>query len=155
MGGGLTPLTIGFVATCPKLTELSIVYPYQSDGDVDLNTEDSYHLAENVRSAMLELANVCKTLPDFDTFQIVHFDLPRFDEILEYEMRYDPAMLFYDLRDGLGTGKDLVINCLEEPETGRREGEGKKKTTVRVIELVERSPPILSPGSAKVEEYEV
>ena len=143
------------MAACPKLTELSIVYPYHSDGDVDLNTETSGGLVENVRSAILELANTCKALPDFDTIQIVHFSLPGYDEILEYEMRYDPATMFYDLRRGLGTGKDLVINCLEEPETGRREGEGKKKTAVRVIELVERSPPILSPGSAKVEEYEV
>ena len=143
------------MAACPKLTELSIVYPYHSDGDVDLNTETSSGLVENVRSAILELANACKALPDFDTFQIVHFSLPDFAPSLDGPVMCDPAMLFYHLRDGLGTGKDLVINCLEEPEMGRREGEGKKKTTVRVIELVEKSPPILSPGSAKVEEYEV
>ena len=155
MGSSSLPLTIGLVAACPKLTELSIVYPYLSGGDVDLKTETSYHLVEKVHSATLELAKACKTLPDFDTFQIVHFDLPRFDEISEYGRTYDPAILFHDLRDGLGTGKDLVISCLKEPETGRREGEGKKKTTVRVIELVEGFPPILSPGSAKVEVYEV
>ena len=143
------------MAACPKLTELSIVYPYPYDGDVDLGMETSARLVRNVRSAMLELANACKALPDFDTFQIVHFSLPVVDEISEYERTHDPAPLFYNLRSGLGTGKDLVINCLKEPETGRREGEGKKKTTVRVIELVEKFPPLLRPGSAKVEEYEV
>ena len=155
MGGGSSPLTIGFVAACPKLTELSIVYPYPCDGDVDLGMETSARLVRNVRSAMLELANTCKALPDFDTFQIVLFSLPVVDEISEYERTHDPAPLFYNLRSGLGSGKDLVINCLKEPETGRREGEGKKKTTVRVIELVEKFPPILRPGSAKVGEYEV
>jgi len=58
--------------------------------------------------------------------------------------------------------KDWAINCLKEPETGRQEGEGKRKTMLRVIEL--SSDPTLPRsgfraaqrfylGSVKVEEY--
>ena len=141
------------MAACPKLTELSIVYPYPCDGDVDLGMETSARLVRNVRSAMLELANTCKALPDFDTFQIIHVPLPvlRPELYMDYEMTRNPALSFYELREELGSGKELVMNCLKKPETKCREGEGRKKTMVRVVELAEGHHP----ASTKVEEYEV
>jgi hypothetical protein len=46
-----------------------------------------------------------------------------------------------ELREQVDSAKDLAINCLKELETGCLEGEGRKKTTVRVIELVAGSYP--------------
>jgi hypothetical protein len=66
-----------------------------------------------------------------------------------------PGEPFHRLREDLGNGKDLVINCFKEPETGCREGEGRKKITVRVVELVGDPPPYAYLDSAKVEVYEV
>ena len=151
VGGGSPPPTAGFVAECPKLTELSIVYPSLDDGDED--TRYRFYLTERVRSATLELANACKALPDFDTFQIIHAPLPvlRPELYMDYEMTRDPTLSFYELREELGSGKELVINCLKKPETECREGEGRKKTMVRVVELAEGHHP----ASTKVEEYEV
>ena len=52
--------------------------------------------------------------------------------------------------------KDLVIRCLREPQTGCQKGEGRKKTTVQVIELAASgSHPKLYLDSVKAEEYEV
>jgi len=57
--------------------------------------------------------------------------------------------------------KDLVIDCLKNTKRGHQEGDGMKKTTLRIIEL---SPALWSGGntcgrfrlgSVKVEEYEV
>ena len=64
-----------------------------------------------------------------------------------------------ELREYLGSVEDIAISCLKEPETGCREeeGEGRKKITVWVIELVasgSRSAPVYL-DSVKVDEYEV
>jgi len=52
--------------------------------------------------------------------------------------------------------RDLAMDCLKEPKTGCREGAGRKRTTLRVIEL-NPSLPVLSfrLDSLKVEEHEV
>ena len=138
MGGDSLPPTPGFVAACPKLTELTVVYPRPGDNGA---TETGYLLdpVETARSAASELANACKSLPDLDTFQIVHFALS--DGCIRQ---------LHALGENLGSAKDLVINCLKEPKTECREGEGRKKTTVRVVKLVRRgSSPALPFGSCK------
>ena len=143
MGGGSLPPTPGFVVACPKLTELTVVYPRPGDNGA---TETGYLLdpVGTARSAASELAKACKSLPDFDTFQIVHFPLS--DGCIQQ---------LHALGEDLSGVKDLVINCLKEPGRGCREGEGRKKTTVRVVKLVGDPPPYSYLDSAKVEEYEV
>ena len=141
------------MAACPKLTELTIVYPRLGDGEAEMG----HHLGlvGSVRSATLELVNACKALPDFDVFQIVHFPLPDLTPSWEHMTPSGPGELFHKLRNDLGSGKDLVIDCLKESEAGCRKEEGKKKTTVRVIELVEGPPSNFYLDSVKVEVYEV
>ena len=52
--------------------------------------------------------------------------------------------------------KDFVIDCLKTSQLGRREGEGRKRTTVRAVRLSSALlRPNYYPGSAEVEEYGV
>jgi len=95
------------------------------------------------RSATLELLGASKALPDFDTLQIVHF-LPntpspgymdwwlRNNGLLPTEQR--KQTLREHVRGVKGV-KDLAIDCLKRPKTGCQKGGGRKKTTLRVIEL--------------------
>jgi hypothetical protein len=148
-GGSLFP-TSGFVAVCPKLTELTIIFP---DPGTIKDTETGYLLNPNgsVRSATSELVSACKALPDFDISQIVH----------GCGLMYGGAGLRAKrrrrrLRKHVGWAKDSAINSLKEPETGCQERQGWKKATVRVIELVAGSPcPTFHLSSARVEECEV
>jgi hypothetical protein len=144
------PPTPGFVAACPKLTELTAICPHPDTAEA---TETGYLLdpVGSVRSATSELVNACIALPDFDTLQIVH----------GCGLMYGAAGLSViqrrrELREHVGCAKDSAINCLKEPETGCREREGRKKITVRVIELVMGSTfPAFHLDSVRVEEYEV
>jgi hypothetical protein len=129
---------------CPRLTELTVLCPHP--GLIDLTERVYLGLVGRVRSAMPELVNACKALPDFDTFQIVHSPDGGNRELDK-------------LREHLGSVEDIAISCLKEPETGCREGEGegRKKIMVRIIELVasgSRPAPVYL-DSVKVEEYEV
>jgi len=128
------------VAACSGLTELTLIYPYP-DGTLVSETGVPLDVVETTHSAAIELVNACKSHPDLDTIQIVHFvgrDL------------YPSAARGYRLEDGSPTSmerrrqelrtrvkgvKDLVVDCLKKPKTGCQEGEGRKKTTLRVIEL--------------------
>ena len=52
--------------------------------------------------------------------------------------------------------EDFVIDCLKTSQLGRGEGEGRKRTTVRVVRLSSALPrPNYYPGSVEVEEYGV
>jgi hypothetical protein len=105
----------------------------------------------NVCSAMSELMNVCKALPDFDTLQIVHgFGRLHNDTDLSIRQRQQA------LREHVGCVKELAINCLEEREIGFREREGRRKTAVRVVELTTSGPyPKFHLNCVRVEECEV
>ena len=159
--GGDSPSPIsGFIAACPKLTELTIICPQQ--GSIEATETGYFHdPVGSVRSATSGLANACKALSDFDTFQIVHFPASIPDLICGHALpdgvrdgRVRPTL--QTPREHVDGVKDLVINCLKEPETGCREGKGRKRTTVRVIELVARgSYPNLYLDSVEVEEYKV
>jgi hypothetical protein len=75
MGDNPWPLTSGFVATCPRLTGLTIIYPHRGSNKA---TETGYFLdpVGIEHSATSELVKACNALPDFDTFQIVHLPPP-------------------------------------------------------------------------------
>jgi hypothetical protein len=124
------------VAACQKLTELTVVYPHPGESRLT-ETACLLNPVETARSAASGLAKACKSLPDFDLFQIVHFSLSS-----------RCIRQLHPLGENLGSVKDLVINCLKE-------GEGRKKTTVRVVRLAGDPLPYSHLDSAKVEEYEV
>jgi len=106
-------------------------------------------VVETARSAILELVNACKTLPDFNTFQIVyvHFLVKHpYPPIRGYERTRDgvpPTMeqRRQALRDLMKGVKNVAIDCLKKPEIGCQQGEGRKRTTLRVIELGAYRPP--------------
>jgi hypothetical protein len=137
------------VSACPRLTELTVIYPHPH---TVMNAEMGYLLdpVGSVRSATSELVNACKGLPDFDTFQIVHGCGPVYsDEDLRMKQQRQ------ELREQADGAKDVAIKCLKELETGCREGERRKKTTVCVIELVAGRRQKIYLDSVKVEVYEV
>ena len=148
-GGGSWPPTSGFVSACPKLTELTIISPYP-DTLEEMETEYFLDPVGTARSAMSELVNACKVLPDFDTLQIVHGC--RLDCGGEEPRGKQLQREYMDHVDG---AKDMAISCLKEPEMGPQEGEGRRKTTVRVIELIAGPSQGFYMESVKVEEYEV
>ena len=142
--------TPGFVAACPKLTEFTIIWPHLG---ITEDTKTGYIIGQvgSVRSATSELVNACKALPDFDTFQIVYGCRPWYNEA-DLRVRWRRR----GLREQVDSAKDLAINCLRELETGCREGEGRKKTMVRVVELdVNSRCPNFHLDSVRVEECEV
>jgi hypothetical protein len=141
-----------FAAACPKLTELTIIWPHL---DTVEDTEAGHRLdrVESVRSITItsELVSACKALPYLDTFQIVYGYRPMYREA-DVSVRRRRQVL----REHVDSAKDLAISCLKALETGYQEGEGRKKTTVRVIELVARSPyPNFHLDYVRVEECEV
>jgi len=109
---------------------------------------------------MIELVNACKALPCFDTFQIVHFPhgsppLRRADWSEETNILSSLEQQKRALREQVNNMKDWAIDCFKV-DMGCQEGEGRKKTTLRVIEL-NASGTILKfcLDSANVEECEV
>ena len=142
------------MAACPKLTELTVISPYP-DGAQLTETGILLDPGGRARSVISELIVACKALPDFNTLQIVcyRFVPPRlacwcgWGECDRHRSSSEP----WDQVWGKQT-KDLeawVIDCLRKPTTGCRDGEGKKKTTLRAIKF--------SPGrrSIEVEECQV
>jgi hypothetical protein len=113
---------------CPMLSELTVFYPHSGNTLAGGILPDGIGSAHSVIS---ELVSACKALPDFDTLQIVHFLgtplSPSSTEQWEQELT--------------GQVKDW-IDHLKKPRTRCREGEGRKKTTLRVIEL---SPDLSRP----------
>ena len=139
------------MAACRRLTELTIIYPHPRDTPFS-KTGAQLNTVETACSATLELVNVCKELPDFETIQIVYF-LPAVTPDGGCVARPFLKQQNQALREQVKGVMDLAIDCLKEPGTGCLEGEG-RKTTVRVIELSPNHPrPHLGP--AKVEEHEV
>jgi len=97
---------------------------------------------------------VCKTLLDFNTIQIVYFLPGRALDQRGWDFLPSLEQQSRVLREQVKGVTNLAIDCLKKPGTMCREGEGRKKIMVRVVEL---SPdrPRLHLGPAKVEEYEV
>ena len=119
-----------------------------------MDTETRYLLdpVGSAHSATSELVNACKPLPDFDTFQIVYGREPMYNEAdLSVKKRRQA------LRESVYGARNLAINCLKASGTGSREGggEGRNRTTVRVIELVMGHGQKVRLNPVNVEVYEV
>ena len=151
--------TSGFVAACPKLTEVTI-FPdpyYARITETGILCDPD----RRVLSAMSELVVACKALPDFDTLQILHFSVPPHHPICWCEWERCRNHILHmkqreqSLREQARDMKDFAINCLKS-KTGCREGEGRERITVRVVRLNSTLPrPDYYLGSVEVEEYEV
>ena len=181
------------MVACPRLAELTIICPRSLDTPTP-TAETVVGSAGRARSAISELAVTCKTLPDFDTLQIVYSSafphspvcgcgrlwcfshrpstehsrasgrsakkakhwaidcLKRSNTEFQERQREKEALL----RESTGGAKDLVQDCSNEPEAGRMEGGGRKRTTLRVITLTWKpSHPMIYQGSVKLEEHKV
>jgi hypothetical protein len=136
-------LTSGYVAACPRLTELTVLCPFKQETEII-----PLDIVESVRLAISELIDACKTLPDFNTLQIVYLTL---DLLPIYPIAALTERRNQALRVQVKDVKDWAIDCLKKPKTGR----GKKKATLRVIELMQHGCRTFGLDSVKVEEYEV
>ena len=81
-----------------------------------------YDATATILSGASELVNACKALPSFDTLQIIH---------------YHPEI--------------VGLDCLKKAKTSRGEGEGRRKTTLRIIRFSLSDMP----GPLEVEEHEM
>ena len=157
------PPTSGFVAACPRLTELSVIFPYQHDTFEESGTGVRLDPARRARPAMLKLIDACKALQDFNTLQIV-----RLPFVPPYRICYcdGPCEYFHAalpeerwermLGEYMKDLEEWAIDCLKRPKTCRSkkartgclEGGGRKGTTLRIIEFC-------YDYSVKVREYEL
>lgn len=124
--GDSLPPTSGFVAACPKLTELTVIYPHP-DHSQTMGTGRLLDRAGGARSAISELVIACKALPDFDTLQIV------------YSPGFSMGWQEQALREEVDGIKDWTMECLRKSETGCRDGEG-GTITLKVIDLSSERP---------------
>ena len=148
------------MAACPKLTELTITPdPY------DTRTTETgilYDPAGTALSAISELVVACETLPDFDALQILHAPAPPPYPICWCGLRRCDDRLLHAKQWEQSRGekvrgmKDFAIDCLKTLKSGRHEGDGRKRTMVRVVRLSVTLPhPDYGPGSVEIEKYEV
>ena len=155
------PLIPGFVAACPMLTELTLIYPHPDDNRVwEGGVEVWVDMDKIARSAILELVDACGALPDLDTLQIVYFLLIAPIRICGFaRVPYDNLPTTEELKQvrrwQMRDVGDLVIDCLREARAGRLEGGGRKQNTMRLIELNPCLPYAGHPlASVRVEEFE-
>lgn len=138
----MTSPTSGFAAACPRLTELTI-FPYPL-------------ISNPMTAGISELVVACRALPDFDTLQILHFPAqppPTYwsGNYVTLNGRWEQS-----LRHQANCVRDLVIDCLRSPKLGCEEGEGRKRTMVKIVRLSSvRSRPHPDPGFVKVEVLKV
>ena len=152
-----SPPNLGFVTACPGLTELTVIYP-SSKHDAHITAEE----AGIAHSAISELGIACKVLPDFSTLQIVYFPVftpsvicPACREMW-CQKHWLSTRRKRESKERMKGLKDWAIDCLKGPAMECREGEGRTRTTLRLIKL-NRDPlrPLFFCGSVKIEEYEV
>ena len=143
--GDQFPPTLGYVAACPRLIELTVVLPYPHSTE-PLATRNRLDPAGRARSAISELVVACKALPDFDTLQIVHF--PLVPSSLLCQCRWGGCgsrMRFSEqrqqtLKEQMKDLEDWAIECLKKSETRCREGEERKRITLRVLRFSSGRP---------------
>ena len=147
------------MAACPRLTELTLIYPHPDDTLVS-ETGLPLDVVKTTCSAAMDLVTACKSLPDLDTIQIVHFvGREQYPPARRHGLGSDsPAAMEQrrrQLRARVEGVKDSVIDCLKKLKRGSQEGEGRRRTTLRVIELdTYRLPGELYLDSMKVEKVE-
>ena len=142
------------MAACPRLTELTIIYPDPIDAHQTLGTGIIFDPIGGAPSAVLELITACNALPDFDTLQIVHLPSPTpslmgcgCNEGVRGRCKPSREQLNQTREEVKGL-RDWAIDCLKKSEMG----EGGKRTTLRAIRL-DRDHPFS--GFVEVEVYEV
>ena len=158
--GWLTASDSGFVAACPRLTELTVMpNPYDTRATGVGVLHDP---AGRALLALSELVAACKALPDFDTLQILHIPAhPPHPVCWCGRQRCGNRVLHVkqweqSLREQARGLKDFAIDCLRTSQIKRQEGEGRKRTTIRVVRLSSALPcPDDYLCSVEVEEYEV
>ena len=153
------------MAALPRLTELTVIYPDPDNNTLVARADVPLDTVEAARSATLELVDACKALPDFDTLQIVYRlcvlvglsdggDIPS-SQLERVAMEHRNRVL----RERVDTVKGWAIERLKRVKPGCQGGDGRKKTTLRIIELNPRRPLAgrdADPAKVeKVEEYEL
>ena len=111
---------------------------------------------ERARSAISDLVGACRALPDFDTLQIALFPIIR-PPSRTYNLcrRCPDCDCDQEWRTEI-PGKhpkgleEWAMDCLKS-KTGCREGEGRGRTTFRVIKFGDETP---CQSTVEVEEYE-
>ena len=148
------------MAALPRLTELTVLYPHPRSTTTTV-TENPLDVVEAIRSVTLELVDACKALPDFDTLQVVHsvtgtppssiLDLWSVGRELPSAERQNEVS-----KEQANGVKDWAMGRLRKLNAGCREGERRRRTTLRVIELSTYGPLAGSHlDSLTVEEREV
>ena len=88
-----------------------------------------------IRSALLKVVDACTKLPNFDTLQIVHFSLATPPPIRQCWLCGDPGTYTEEqkqvLRNRVRGAMDLAIDCLKKPKVGYQEGVGREKTALK------------------------
>ena len=123
-------LNSGFAAACPRLTELTIIFPYCLRYDRRTEWEFTPDLAE----VMSELVGACEALPDFNVLQIVRFSISPY-WTMDWRSVRTSAMeqLEQKMRKRTKEVEDLALDCLKMHKARCREGGGRKRTTLKVI----------------------
>jgi len=106
---------------------------------------------------MSELVAACNTLQGFDTLQILYFPIAPPLPIC-WCGHHGPSKEQWDqaLKEQGEVMRDLAIASLKVPKAECQEGEGRKRTKVRVVTLTSaRSHVNCDPGYVNVEEREV
>jgi len=105
---------------------------------------------------MSELVSACKTLPDFETLQILYFPTAPPHPIC-WCGHHGPSKEQWEqaLREQGEIMKDLAMDSLKTPKTECQVEAGRKRTTVRVVKLTSAYPRVsCHPGYVNVEECE-
>ena len=121
--------------------------------------------AGKVLPALSELVFACESLPDFDTIQILPWNLTCMTGPLPARRREKCSCSVLcvrrwklSLKEQAKGMKDFVIDCLKRSKAGCQEGERREGTTVWVVNLAFSSAysPLNYPSSSvKVEECKV
>ena len=153
------PSTLEFVAACPRLTELTVLFRHKYDAQCP-ETGTPIDPTGGAHSAMSELVVACKALPDFNTLQVVR------DTIIPVSLscwcgwggcgsRMGSSKQQQEImRKQTEDMRDWAIDCLKKPKTGFQEGEERerKRITLRVFMFGPGRP---CHSSGEVEVFEV
>lgn len=133
------------MAACPRLTELTAVFPYPHSTE-PMETRILLDPAGRARSMISELIVACKALLEFDTLQIVH--CPLVPSSLVCQCRWGGCgsrMHFSEQRqqtlgEKMKDLEDWAIECLKKSETRCQEGGERKKITLRAFRFSSGRP---------------
>lgn len=137
-------MTSEYVAALSRLTELTVLYPHPHDTPID-DMGNPVDAIQATRSAMSELVETCKALPDFNTLQIAHFllftpSMNCIERMLSGHGLPSVQQREEEVMEQVNGVKDLAINSLRKAKPRYRQGGTRKKTTFRILELTPSGP---------------